>query len=81
MTGKSITDRQHSAARTLVLHLLPGALIAVFYVFAAPVVRGLGFPSLMALFLAILFVLIPFELGYLFYRARKNGSTQGSVVL
>ena len=81
MTGKGITDAQHSVARTLVLHLLPGALATIFYVAAAPLVRGLGFPSLMAIYLAILFVLIPFELGYLFYHARKNGSSLGSVVL
>jgi hypothetical protein len=64
-----------------VLHLLPGALITAFYVGAAPVVRSLGLPSLMAIFLAIGFVLIPFELGYLIYQARKNASTLGSVVL
>jgi membrane protease YdiL (CAAX protease family) len=64
-----------------VLHLLPGVLMVAFYVLAAPLVRGLGFPSLMAIYLAILFVLIPFELGYLFYRARKNGTSLGSVVL
>jgi hypothetical protein len=58
-------DEQHSAARTVVLHLLPGALITAFYAGAAPVVRSLGFPSLMAIFLAIAFVLILFELGYL----------------
>ena len=81
LSGKGITDGQHSVARTLVLHLLPGALITLFYVVAAPVVRGLGFPSLMAFFLAILFVLIPFELGYLLYQARKNGTSLGSVVL
>ena len=80
ITG-GIVDEQHSLARTVVLHLLPGALVTAFYVAAAPVVRGLGFPSLMALFLAILFVLIPFELGYLLYRTRKNGSSLGSVVL
>ena len=74
-------DEQHSVARTVVLHLLPGALITAFYVGAAPVVRSLGFPSLMAIFLAIGFVLIPFELGYLIYQARKNASTLGSVVL
>jgi membrane protease YdiL (CAAX protease family) len=72
---------QHSAARTVVLHLLPGALITAFYAGAAPVVRGLGFPSLMAIFLAIAFVLIPFELGYLIYQARKNSTTLGRVVL
>jgi len=45
------------------------------------VVRDLGFPSLMALYLAIDFVLIPFELGYLFYRARTEGVSPGRVVL
>ncbi len=80
-TGKGIADGQHSLARTVVLHLLPGVLMVAFYVLAAPLVRSLGFPSLMAIYLAILFVLIPFELGYLFYRARRNGSSLGSVVL
>ena len=80
ITG-SIADEQHSLARTVVLHLLPGALMVVFYALAAPVVRSLGFPSLMAIFLAIVFVLIPFELGYLFYRARKNATSLGSIVL
>lgn len=80
-TGKGIADAQHSVAQTVVLHLLPGVLMVAFYVLAAPLVRSLGFPSLMAIYLAILFVLIPFELGYLFYRARRNGSSLGSVVL
>lgn len=79
--GDNIAAGQHSLARTLVLHLLPGALITLFYVVAAPVVRGLGFPSLVAIYLAILIVLIPFELGYLLYRARRNGTSLGSVVL
>jgi uncharacterized protein len=73
---------QHSVARTLVLHLLPGALILVFFVAIAPlVVRGLGFPPVMAVYLAILFVLIPFELGYLIYQARKRGVPLGDIVL
>jgi CAAX protease family protein len=81
LTGKGIAHEQHSLVRTLVLHLLPGMLMVTFYVVAGPVVRGLGFPSLMAIYLAILFVLIPFELGYLLYRARENGSSLVSVVL
>ena len=79
-SGKSVADEQHSLAPTAVLHLLPGALMVAFYVVAGPVVRDLGLPSLMAIYLAILFVLIPFELGYLLYRARKDGSSLGSVV-
>jgi len=81
LTGKGIADEQHSLARTLVLHLLPGALMVAFYAVAGPLVRDLGFPSLMTIYLAILFVLLPFELGYLLYRAQKDGSTLGSVVL
>ena len=79
--GEAAAGVQHSVARTVVLHLLPGALTTVFYVLAAPVVRGFGFPSLMAIFLAILFVLIPFELGYLLYRASDAGTSLGGVVL
>jgi uncharacterized protein len=74
-------DDQHSLTRTLVLHLLPGALITVFYAGAAPFVRSLGFPSIMAIFLAVAFVLVPFELGYLWYRARKTGASLGSLIL
>ncbi len=81
LVGNNIADERHSVARTVALHLLPGALVTVFYTAAAPVVRSLGFPSLMAIFLAILFVLVPFELGYLLYRAKKEGATLGDVVL
>jgi membrane protease YdiL (CAAX protease family) len=72
---------QHSVARTLVLHLLPGVLLLVFFVAVAPLVRGIGFPPVMAVYLAILFVIVPFELGYLIYQARKNGTSLGNIVL
>ncbi|MBA3426323.1 MAG: hypothetical protein H0U04_17710 [Rubrobacter sp.] len=58
----------------MALHLLPGALITALYALLAPVVRSFGFPSLMGIFLAILLVLIPFELGYLQYRSRRQNS-------
>src|ERR671913_217014 len=72
---------QHSVARTLVLHLLPGVLLLVFFLTVAPLVRGIGFPPVMAVYLAILFVIVPFELGYLIYQARKNGTSLGNIVL
>lgn len=70
----SVAGEQHSVARSVVLHLLPGALLMAFYVAVAPVIRSFGFPSLMAVFLGILFVLVPFELGYLIYRSRATSS-------
>ena len=72
---------QHSVARTLVLHLLPGALVLVFFVAVAPLVRAIGFPPVMAVYLASVFVIVPFELGYLIYQARKNGTSLGNIVL
>ena len=72
---------QHSVARTLVLHLLPGALVLVFFVAVAPILWSLGFPPAMAVYLAFVFVLLPFELGYLIYQARKMGTSLGNIVL
>jgi uncharacterized protein len=77
----SAVDEQHSVARTLVLHLLPGVLILVFSAAVAPLLWSFGFPPVMAVYLASVFVLIPFELGYLLYQARKNGTSLGNIVL
>jgi membrane protease YdiL (CAAX protease family) len=82
MEGLSVPrNRQHSIGRSVVLHLLPGALISAFYIGVAPVLRDLGLPTLMALYVAIVVVLIPFELGSLFHRARKEHVSLGRVVL
>lgn len=73
-------DEQHSIAKTIALHLLPGILFLAFYVGALPLVDRLGFPSMMAIFLAIAFVFVPFQLGYLAYRARSSRTSLGEVV-
>jgi uncharacterized protein len=66
--------RQHTIPQTILLHLLPGALITAFFFLAAPVLIETGFPPVLSLYLAILLVLIPFELGFLFYQGKKlNG--------
>lgn len=77
----SAVEEQHSVARTIVLHLLPGVLILAFSVVVAPLLWNIGFPPVMAVYLASVFVLIPFELGYLIYQARKNGTSLGNIVL
>ena len=55
--------------------------MAFFLAIAPLVVRGLGFPPVMAVYLASVFVLIPFELGYLIYQARNRGTSLGNIVL
>ena len=66
---------QHSIARSVGLHLLPGLLILIFYVSTAPIMESLGYPAFMALLLAIAFVLIPFELGFLLYQGKRRNGT------
>lgn len=63
---------QHSIGRSLLLHLLPGFLIGGSYFALLPIIRGLGYPLILALALAILLVLVPFELGYLLYLGKKK---------
>lgn len=66
--------KPHSILQTLGLHLIPGALMTAFFFITAPAIIRLGYPSLMSLLLAILLILIPFELGLLLYQGKKlNG--------
>lgn len=58
--------------KAILLHLLPGALITAFFFLAAPILIEAGFPPVLSLYLTILLVLIPFELGFLFYQGKKR---------
>jgi membrane protease YdiL (CAAX protease family) len=78
MIASATVDReriaQHSLPRSIILHLLPGALIVSFYIAVAPYVINLGFPSELALLLGFLLVGIPLELGYLLHQGKRiNG--------
>ena len=66
------------------LHLIPGALLTIFYFLIAPAIIRAGYPPMLAILLAILVILIPFELGFLYYQGKKlNGrySLEGVVLL
>ena len=74
---------QHSPGLSLLLHLAPGAAVALGYFLLAPVLRNWGLPSIAALMISAALVLTPFELGYLLREGRrKNGrySLQGVVL-
>jgi membrane protease YdiL (CAAX protease family) len=56
------------------LHLLPGIFITLFYVLTRPVFHRANVPAAAAIYLAILVVLVPLELGFLLYLGkRRNG--------
>jgi membrane protease YdiL (CAAX protease family) len=65
-------DDQHPIGRSIFLHLIPGVGVLAFYMAVAPLVERLGFPPTFAGSLAILFVLVPLEIGYLLYRGRRR---------
>jgi hypothetical protein len=69
---------QMPLGRSILLHLLPGALISLFYFLVGPAVTGAGYPPVAALFFGILLVLIPVELGYLFFWDESVTSVRAS---
>src|SRR5665648_97903 len=78
MKPPSVSEKDvkpHAVWQSILLHLLPGVLILTFFIIAGPVFKNLGLPVRFAAILSIFFVLIPFELGFLFYEGKKrNGS-------
>lgn len=71
----TVDTEQHSLAASVILHLLPGILILAFFVVFTPLLTEKGFPTLFCLFLAVAVVLIPFELGYILYKARRKNKS------
>lgn len=68
--------------KTIWLHLFPGLLITLIYVILAPFVNAAGYPSLMALGIAFLLVIIPFEWFYLLAKGKQiSGRYSLSAVL
>lgn len=64
---------EHSVFRSITLHLLPGILADICYYRLVPVVKSHGYPSVMALCLAGLFVLLPFQFGILIHEKKTKG--------
>ena len=78
-----IDPTQHSLAQSLLLHLLPGVLIAVVFFSTVPLARQWQLPPFMAQWFADLIVLVPSVLGYLYYQGyQRNGrlSLEGVVL-
>ena len=60
--SKQDIPQPHSIWQSIILHLLPGVLLLVFFVMAAPIVENLGLPLRFVPLLGILLVLIPFPI-------------------
>lgn len=65
--------KPHSLQTILILHLAPGALLALGFLADAPFVMRAGGSSYLALILSIPFILAPFELGVLLLEKKRTG--------
>jgi hypothetical protein len=65
---------QHGLARSIALHLLPGAVTTAIYIACIPAVTRAGYPPLAALLIASVVGLIPIELGILFFAGKRKNA-------
>ena len=73
MTSNTIDEiEQHSLPRSILLHLLPGAIATGVFLLTVPLVNALGYPSITALYLPMILTVILLELGYLLVQGRKR---------
>jgi membrane protease YdiL (CAAX protease family) len=80
---QKILVEQHSPFQSILLHLVPGLLTGIVYYIFIPILHRGGYPSFMAFMVALILVVLPVEMGYLLYQAKKkNGrySLQGVVL-
>ena len=72
-----ITDeaQEYSTLKSILLHLLPGAIATAVFVFMAPLASELGYPSITVLYLPMIITVIILELGYLLVQGRKRNGT------
>lgn len=79
---EKIQSEQHTPLQSILLHLIPGLLITAGYFALIGPLGRFGYPSIMALMLPVVFLLIPVQLGYLLVQGKRiNGrySLQGVV--
>lgn len=77
------SSRQTSIFQTIFLHLFPGALITIAFIFLGPWLKENNLPPILSLLIPIVLVLIPFEVGFLFFQGfKRNGrcSLEGIVL-
>jgi len=80
---ESTASSQHKLVSTIAYHLLPGVVILAAFFLVTPHFRRAGLPSMMVLWLICLIVLVPLELGILYWQGKKrNGrfSLEGIVL-
>ena len=69
------STKQHPIVQSITLHLLPGMIGTIVYILITPSLIRSGYPSLLGILIAAALVILPIELGILFYQARQFNGT------
>lgn len=64
-----------SIGKLIFFHLFPGIILSIMYIFFSKVGIFAGYPKVVILGFSTIFSIIPIELGYLFYVAKKEEGT------
>ena len=65
---------QKSMAKLLSLHLLPAIIWLIFYIPLARIASEKGIPTMFVMYILVALILVPFEMGFLYYQGKKmNG--------
>lgn len=73
--------RQINFGKQVVLHLFPGGVVTIAYIFLARYFHNIGLPSILGFFVASLLVLFPIQLGLpIFLERRKQVDIKASEV-
>jgi len=77
MSQKAQEDKieQHSLGKSILLHLLPGFMFTIIYIFGVKYTVDRGVPPYFLFLISGALFLIPFELGYLLYQAKKRNKS------
>ena len=67
--------KQHSLVKSITLHILPGLVGTIAYILIAPSLMQNGYPAILGILIAAAIIILPIELGYLFYQAMKVNGT------
>lgn len=66
---------QHSLKKSIFLHLFPGFVFTIIYILGVRYTVGQGVPPFFVFLIVGSLFLIPFELGYLFYQAKRRNNS------
>lgn len=69
------TEKQLTNLKMILLHLLPGLAGTIVYIIITSSLIESGYPSIFSFLIGAVIIIMPLELGYLFYKAKRSSGS------